>query len=208
MWRAGLVRWNPICHGSCDVAVIPPTNDKVVVVGVRGVNDGQIGWDDWWITWSCDPVGIGGLVGWLFLRPGITKPRPGKSGRRSGSRVLPMDLCDVGLELVAFRLGDSTCSNVARLVVAVDEAFAADVPAGAHPFFAPLRSVAGAFSSKVLLPEFTLLHQEFRDRFGVLGDAGILFVSSLPLFLLISPFPRPRGCDRQVFGIGFDEVVR
>ena len=119
-WRGGFVRWNPICHGSCDVPVIPPTDDEVVVVGVRRVNDGQIGWDDWWITWSCDPEGDGGLVRWLFFRPGITKPRPGKSGRRSGSRVLPTDLCDVGLELVAFRLGDSTCSNVARLVVTVD----------------------------------------------------------------------------------------
>ena len=69
-----------ISHGSCDVAVIPPTDDEVVIVGGRGVNGGPIGWDDRWTTWSCHPTGVGGVVGWLFLRPGIAKPRRGKSG--------------------------------------------------------------------------------------------------------------------------------
>ncbi len=150
---------------------------------------------------------------WLFLRPGITKPRPGKSGRRSGSRVLPTDLCDVGLELAAFRLGDSTCSKVARLVVAVDEAFAADVPAGAHPFFAPLRSVAGAiFPAK---SRFQISPCFIKN--SVIGSVFLVMraSSSSPLFLFISfvfPFffvvPGPGGCDRRVFGIGFDEVGR
>ena len=43
-----------------------------------------------------------------------------------------MNLIKILLEFSAFCLGNGTCSYVAHLVVAVNEAFAMDVPAGAH----------------------------------------------------------------------------
>jgi hypothetical protein len=134
-----------------------------------------------WKTWSCHPADVGWLVGWLigwfFFRPGIAKSQPGKSCRKSWSRVLSADFREVGLELIA-------CCDVARLVVAVNKAFAADVPAGTHPFFAPLGWIPGAFSGKVALPDVALLHQEFGDGRGVLDDAVFIAISSLPLFAL------------------------
>lgn len=101
---------------------------------------------------------------------------------------------------------------MAGLVVAVDEAFPADVPAGTHPFFAPLRLVARAFSGKVALPDFTLPYQKFSDGCGVFDDAGVLVVSLLPfLFLFVTVFvvfPAPGRCGHWNFGSGFDEVGR
>ena len=94
------------------------------------------------------------------------------------------DLREVGLELITFRFGDGACCDVARFVVAVDEAFAADVPASTHPFVAPLGSIPGAFSSKVALPYFALFHQEFSDGRGVLDDVVFIAVSLLSLFAL------------------------
>ena len=65
------------------------------------------------MMWSCHSVDVWRLVRWFVFGPGIAKPRPGKSDRMGGRQVLPADLCDVGLELVAFCLGNSACSNVA-----------------------------------------------------------------------------------------------
>ena len=184
----------------------------MVVVGGQGITGGWIGWDDLWMTWSCHPAGVGWLVGWLvgwfvgwfFVRPGIAKSQPGKSCRKSWSRVLSADLHEVGLELITFRLGDGACRDVARLVVAVDEAFTTDVPAGTHPIVAPLGSISGAFSGKVALPDFALFHQEFGDGRDVLDDAIFIAVSSLPLFALSAALAvlvfGARGRDRGILG--------
>jgi hypothetical protein len=122
------------------------------------------------------------------------------------------DLREVGLELITFRLGDGACRDVVRLVVAVNEAFAADVPAGTHPFVAPRGSILGAFSGKVVFPDFALFHQEFGDGRGVLDDAVFIAVSLLPLFALFVALAvlvfGARGRDRGILGRWFDEVGR
>ena len=53
-------------------------------------------------------------------------------GISSFSPLHPPNLINIFLEFGACRLGNSECSYVACLVVAVDEAFAMDPPAGAH----------------------------------------------------------------------------
>ena len=80
---------------------------------------------------SCHPLGVWGFAGRLFFGPGIAKPRPGKSSR-GGEVILPANFGDVGLKIVLLRLGDGGCSNVTCFVVAVNKAFATDVPAGTH----------------------------------------------------------------------------
>ena len=114
------------------------------------------------------------------------------------------DLREVGLELITFRFGDGACCDVARFVVAVDEAFAADVPASTHPFVAPLGSIPGAFSSKVALPYFALFHQEFSDGRGVLDDVVFVAISLRPLLPLSTALavvaPGPGGLDHGILG--------
>ena len=83
------------------------------------------------MTGSCHPLGVWGFVGRLFFGPGIAKPRPGKSSR-GGEVILPANFGDVGLKIVLLRLGDGGRSNVTCFVVAVNKAFATDVPAGTH----------------------------------------------------------------------------
>jgi len=86
------------------------------------------------------------------------------------------------------------------------------VPACTHPFFTPLRSISGAFSGKVLLPDLALLHQKFGDGRGVFDNAVFIAVSSLPLLSLSGALafviPGPGGCDCGILGKGFDEAGR
>ena len=85
----------------CDVAVVPPTDDKVVVVGGRVVTGGCFRGDvggrgsigEWFgggdrLTRSgCHPEGVGRWIGWLVAGPGIAKSRPGKSGQGQGGKI-------------------------------------------------------------------------------------------------------------------------
>ena len=80
--------------------------------------------------WSCHTWGVG-RIGRLCVGPGIAKSRPGESGPGGGG-VLPANFFEIYLEFGAFCLGNSACSDMARLVVAVNEAFTADPPAGEH----------------------------------------------------------------------------
>ncbi len=57
-------------------------------------------------------------------------------------------------------------------VVAVNKAFSTDVPTGAHESgVVPFGTILGAFSGKVLLPIFDVLHQKLGDGGNVFGDA-------------------------------------
>ena len=60
---------------SCDVAVVPPTDDEVVFVGGRGItggggSEGMLG--------GRAPLGVGRWIGWLGARPGIANPGLGR----------------------------------------------------------------------------------------------------------------------------------
>ena len=144
--------------------------------------------DDWSsMTWSCHTWGVG-RIEWLCIGPDIAKSWPGESGR-GGEGVLPENLIKILLEFSAFCLGNGTCSYVAHLVVAVNEAFDADVPADAHEVgVVPLGAIGRAFSCKILPPVFAFLYQKFGDGGGVLDDVIIGFVRipflPFPLFVL------------------------
>ncbi len=92
---------------------------------------------------------------------------------------------------------------MARLVVAVNEVFGTDAPAGAHEDgVIPLRAISQAFSCKIASPVFAFLDQKFRDGGGVLDDAisgGFVRLPFLPLSFLLVVVPR-RGVG---FGHGF-----
>ncbi len=123
------------------------------------------------------PWGFWGFVGRLFFGPGVAKPRPGKSSR-DGRFVLPENFGDVGQEVILLCLRDSGRSNVTGFVVAVDKAFATDVPASTHKGgVVSLGAILGALAGKMLLPVFTVLQQELRDGGGVLGYAFPVNVS-------------------------------
>ncbi len=94
---------------------------------------------------------IGGVgVCWeAFLWAG---PRPGKSSR-GGGFILPANFGDVGKKIVFLCLRDGGRSDVTCFVVAVDKAFATDVPAGTHECgVVPLGTILGALAGKMLLP--------------------------------------------------------
>jgi len=82
---------------------------------------------------------------------------------------------------------------VARLVVAVNKAFTADPPAGAHEDgVAPLGAIRLAFSCKISPPVFAFLYQKFGDGGGVLDDAissGFVRFPFLSLSLLVAVEP-------------------
>jgi hypothetical protein len=82
------------------------------------------------MTWSCHTWGVG-RVGRLCIGPGIAKSWPGESGRGGGG-IFPVNLFEKFLEFGALCLGNSACSYMACLFVAVNEAFTADPPVGAH----------------------------------------------------------------------------
>ncbi len=57
------------------------------------------------------------------------------------------------------------------LVVAVNKAFALDVPAGAHEGgVVPLEAILQAFPCKIALSDLAFLQKKFRDGGGVFGD--------------------------------------
>ncbi len=116
-------------------------------------------------------MGVWGFVGRLFFGPGISKPRPGKSSR-GGGFILPANFGDVGKKIVFLHLRDGGRSDVTCFVVAVDKAFATDVPAGTHECgVVPLGMILGALAGEMLLPIFAVLHQELGDGGWVLHDA-------------------------------------
>ncbi len=166
--------------------------------------------DDWsGTTWSCHIWGVG-RIRRLCVGPGIAKSRPGESGQGGGG-VLPADFFKIFLEFGALCLGNDACSNVACLVVAVNEAFITNPPMGAHEDgVVPLRVIRRAFSCKILPPVFAFLYQKFGDGGGVLDDVisiGFVRFPFLSLSLLLAVEPR-RGIEfgRWVLGRGFDEV--
>ena len=176
-WQAFIIGRDPGGDGCGDGAVVSPTNDEAVVVGGGRIDGGSVGRADRWTTGSCCPWGLWGFVGRLFFGPGVAKPRPGKSSR-GGRFVLPANFGDVGQEFILLRLRDGGRSNVTGFVVAVDKAFAADVPASAHKGgVVPLGVILGALAGKMLLPVFAVLQQELGDGGGVLGDAFPVDVS-------------------------------
>ncbi len=125
-----------------------------------------------------------------------------------------MDFSEIFLEFGALCLGNGACSDVACVVVAVNEAFTANPrPAGANEDgVVPLGAIRQAFSCKILPPVFAFLYQKFSDGGGVLDDAissGFVRFPFLSLSLLLAVEPR-RGIEfRQwVLGRGFDEVGR
>ena len=188
----------------------------MVIVGWQGVTGGIIGWDDCLTMWVCHLAGVGGLVGWhgwYFVRPGIAESWPGKSGQMVGSQVLLANFCNIGLDLITLCLGDSTFSDVAQLVVAVDEAFTMDVPTSTHPFFTPLWAVLGAFPCKIMIPIFALLHLKFVDGCGVLDDEAFIIVSVLSLLPFVSSLAFISGLldcyfSHAFLGRRFDEIGR
>ena len=102
---------------------------------------------------------------------------------------------------------------MACFVVAVTKALASEPPAGVHEGarIVPLGAVPGAFSGKILLPNFILLHQKFGDGCGVLDDAVLFVVVSLPLLspsplLVIVHWGRGGGGGSEILGRGFDEI--
>ena len=101
-----------------------------------------------------------GRIGQLCVGPSIAKSRPGESGR-GGGEVLPANLFEIFLEFSALCLGNGTCSYLACLDVAVNKAFTADPPAGAHEDgVVPLGAIRQAFSCKILPPVFAFLYQK------------------------------------------------
>ncbi len=174
-WRAVVVGRDPVGNGRGDVAVISPADDKMVIlVGGGSVACGNYCGTNWRRTWSCCPWGVWGVVGRLFFGPGIAKPRPGKSGQ-GGGFVLPANYCKVGLEFFVLCWGNGARSYMTSFVVAVNEAFALDVPAGAHKSgVVPLGTIFGAFPGKMLLPILAILYQK-------LGDGGNVFDQTLPV---------------------------
>ncbi len=87
---------------------------------------------------------------------------------------------------------------MACLVVAVNEAFTVDPPAGAQEDgVVPLGAISRAFSCKILPPVFAFLYQKFGDGGGILDDAissGFVRFPFLPLSLLLAVEPR-RGVE-------------
>ncbi len=102
---------------------------------------------------------------------------------------------------------------MARLVVAVDEAFTADPPVGAHEGgVVPFGVIPQAFSCKIAPPVFAFLQLKFRDGGGILDDVifGSIFgfpLLSSPLLLAVVSWCWV-GLGRWVLGRGFDEVWR
>ncbi len=128
--------------------------------------------------------------------PGIVKFQPGKSGQRGGG-ILLANFFKVGLEFIALCLGNDAHAHVTSLVVAVDEAFGMDVPAGAHEgCFIPIGTIPPALPCKVMLPYLTFFHQEFGNGGRVFDDALPFDFVGLPLFssFLFAIVPG-RGCD-------------
>ena len=123
-----------------------------------------------------------------------------------------MDFSEIFLEFGALCLGNGACSDVACVVVAVNEAFTANPrPAGANEDgVVPLGAIRQAFSCKILPPVFAFLYQKFSDGGGVLDD---VISSGFVQFPLLAPFaccwPR-HGVEfgQWVLGRGFDEVGR
>ena len=61
---------------------------------------------------------------------------------------------------------------MACLVVAVNEAFTVDPPAGAQEDgVVPLGAISRAFSCKILPPVFAFFYQKFGDGGGILDDS-------------------------------------
>ncbi len=126
---------------------------------------------------SCHPLGVWEFVGRLFFGLGIAEPRPVKSSRVE-EVILPANFGDVSLKNVLLCLGDGGRSNVTCFVVTVGKAFATDVPAGTHECgVIPHGMNLGALAGEMLLPNFTVLHQE-------LGDGGWVCHVSCPVDLV------------------------
>jgi hypothetical protein len=143
------------------------------------------------MTGSCHLLGVWGFVGRLFFGPGIAKPRPGKSSQ-GGEVILPANFGDVGLKIVLLCLGDSRRSNVTCFVVAVNKAFATDVPASTHEGgVVPFGMILRALSSKVFLPGLAILHQEF-------GDGGDILCNLPPFVLACFPLLPSFFCPRSL----------
>ena len=99
-----------------------------------------------------------GRIGRLCIGPGITKSRPGESGRGGGG-ALPANLIEIFLEFGALCLGNGTCSYMACLVVADKEAITTNVPAGAHEEgVVPLGAISRAFSCEFSPLVFAFLY--------------------------------------------------
>jgi hypothetical protein len=192
-WTSGggrgavVVGENPIGDRPGDVAIVSPANNEMVIIGELHIAGGRFCGNNWWKMWSCNPLGVGGFVGWLFFGPGIIKSRPGKSGRRGGG-VLLANFFKVGLEFIALCLGNGARPHMTSLVVAANKAFGADVPAGAHGGgFIPLGTIPCAFPCKIMVPNLALFHQEFGDGGEVLDNVlpfnfvGLPFFPSFPL---------------------------
>ena len=168
--------------------------------------------DNWsGTTWTCHTWGVG-RIRRLCVGQGIAKSRPGESGQGGGG-VLPADFFEIFLEFGALCLGNGACSNVARLVVAVNEEFTTDPPAGTHEDgVVPLGAIRQAFSCKISPPVFAFLYQKFGDRGGFLDDvisSGFIRFPFLSLSLLLAVEPlRGVGFGRWVLGRGFDEENR
>jgi hypothetical protein len=74
---------------------------------------------------------------------------------------------------------------VTGLVVAIPEAFPADVPVGAREgVVVPLGTIPCAFSRKIALPNLIVIHEKFHDGGGVFDDAVPYNFIGLPLFIL------------------------
>ena len=157
-WRAFIVRRDPGGDGCGDGAVVSPMNDEVVVIGGgRRIGGGGVGGANRWMTGSCCPWGLWGFVRRLFFGPGVAKPRPEKSSR-GGRCVPPAYFGDVCQEFILLRLRDSGCSNMAGSVVAVNKAFATDVPASTHEdCVVPHGAIPGALVGEMFLPVVAVL---------------------------------------------------
>jgi hypothetical protein len=116
----------------------------------------------------------------------------------------------VGLESSALYVGNGTSLHMTSLVVAVDKAFDADVPTGAHEgCFIPLRTIPCTFPCKITLPNLAFFHQEFGDGGRVFDDVFPFNFVGLPLFPSLSFAIVPRhgcGCIHWTFGRGVDKI--
>ncbi len=92
-------------------------------------------WGWWFAGHAAGDEGRG--VGWFFGGSGVARPQPRESD--GGGATDSVEKIDV---LGFFLVADGFCSNVACLVVAVDETITLGEPTGAHPsVLAPSGSV-------------------------------------------------------------------
>ena len=77
------------------------------------------------------------------------------------------------------------------LIVAIDKAFPADEPAGAHEdSVVPLKTILHAFSSKITLLDPITLHEKFHDGGGIFDNvlpSDFVELLLLILLFLLSP---------------------